>query len=126
MILEHDLFRYILINTPMSINASERADIHMRISKILCHYILADGGVWTIRNLDDEYPQGWREVHDWIANNITDKMDETIGFVLDRIMTHGEMNKCKHRLFDLLIDNMDELSLLVHNSTRQSVGLCNG
>lgn len=70
--------------------SGERADLHLYISKILCHYILMDGGLWTIRGLEDEYPKGTFDVHDWIANNITDRMDETIGFVVDRQMTHEE------------------------------------
>lgn len=41
-----------------------------------------DGGLWTIRGLEDEYPKGTFDVHDWIANNITDRMDETIGLLL--------------------------------------------
>lgn len=53
-----------------------------------------DGGLWTIRGLEDEYPKGTFDVHDWIANNITDRMDETIGFVVDRQMTHEEQGIC--------------------------------
>ena len=29
-----------------------------------------DGGLWTIRGLNDEYPKGTFDVHDWIAHNI--------------------------------------------------------
>ncbi|WP_290229902.1 hypothetical protein [Bacteroides acidifaciens] len=86
MILNKTIGRYILVNMP-GYGSGERADLHLYISKILCHYILMDGGLWTIRGLEDEYPKGTFDVHDWIANNITDRMDETIGFVIDRQMT---------------------------------------
>ena len=38
------------------------------------------------------------DVHDWIANNITDRMDETIGFVVDRQMTHEEQGICTRKI----------------------------
>lgn len=125
MILNKAISRYILINMP-GCGCGERADLHIYMSKILCHYVLMDGGLWTIRGLDDEYPKGWKEVHDWIANHITDKMDETIGFVIDRQMTHKEQSICIRKFFELLCANIDEIVKVVIRSKGDSVGLYNG
>ena len=125
MILNKTIGRYILVNMP-GYGSGERADLHLYISKILCHYILMDGGLWTIRGLEDEYPKGTFDVHDWIANNITDRMDETIGFVVDRQMTHEEQGICTRKFFELLCANIDEIAKVVIRSKRDSVGLYNG
>lgn len=125
MILNHSLSRYILVNMP-SRYCGERADLHIYISKILCHYILMDGGVWTIRGLNDEYPKGWKEVHDWIAKHITDRMDETIGFIIGRDMTHSEQRDCVKKMFELLCDNIDEIAKVIIQSDDEGVGCFNG
>ena len=118
MILNKTISRYILINMPGR-GCGERADLHLYMSKILCHYILMDGGLWTIRGLDDEYPKG-------IAHHITDRMDETIGFVIDRQMTHEEQDICTRKFFELLCINIDEIAKVVIRSKRDSIGLYNG
>lgn len=124
MILNKPLSRYILVNMP-SRYCGERADLHIHISKILCHYILMDGGLWTIRGLKDEYPKGWKEVHDWIAKNITDRMDETIGFIIEREMTHSEQRDCVKKMFELLCDNIDEIEKVIICSDDEGVGCFN-
>lgn len=85
-----------------------------------------DGGLWTIRGLSDEYPKGTFDVHDWIAHNITDCMDETIGFVIDRQMTHEEQDICTQKFFELLCTNIDEIAKVIIKSKHDSVGLYNG
>lgn len=78
------------------------------------------------QRLRGEYPKGTFDVHDWIANNITDRMDETIGFVVDRQMTHEEQGICTRKFFELLCANIDEIAKVVIRSKRDSVGLYNG
>lgn len=84
-----------------------------------------DGGLWTIRGREDEHPRGTFDVHDWIAHHITDRMDETIGFVIERQMTHEEQDACTRRFFELLCDNIDEIAEVVIRSERDGVGLYN-
>lgn len=64
----------------------------------------------------------------WVGNfsNITDRMDETIGFVVDRQMTHEEQGICTRKFFELLCANIDEIAKVVIRSKRDSVGLYNG
>ena len=104
----------------------ERADLHIFMSKILCHYILMEGGLWTIRGLTDEYPKGWTEVHDWIADNITDRMDETIGFVIDRQMSPEEQATCTRNFFDILCKNIDVMAKVIAESDSESINIHNG
>lgn len=125
LILYRTISRYILINMPGR-EYWERADLHFFISKMLCHYILMDGGIWTIRGLDDECPKGWIEIHDWIADNITDRMDETIGFVIDRQMSREEQDKCIRIFFDLLCKNIDVMAKIIADSNSESVNIHNG
>lgn len=120
MMLNFALSRYILINMRGN-GGAERSDLHFYISKILCHYITSDGGIWTIRNLEDEYPKGVFEVHNWIARNITDRMDESIGFIIDREMTHGEQQECVIKFFNLLCDNINEIEKVIIESNREYI-----
>lgn len=125
MILNSSIHRYILVNMPGR-EYDQRADLHIFISKVLCHYILEDGGIWTLMGLEDEHPRGYFEVHDWIADNITDNMDKTIGFVIGREMTHGELKECTKRFFDLLCDHIDEIAKVITQSDSESCRLYNG
>lgn len=53
-------------------------------------------------------------------------MDETIGFIIDRQMTHEEQDICTRKFFELLCTNIDEIAKVVIRSKRDSVGLYNG
>lgn len=123
MILHRSMSRYILVNMPGR-EYEERADLHIFISKVLCHYILMDGGIWTFIGLDDEYPKGLWEVHDWIAEHITDRMDEAIGFIIGREMTHEEQKQCTKKFFGLLCDSINEIAKVINQS--ESTNLHNG
>lgn len=116
MILEFPITRYIMSNEVGRIDGAERADQHIYISKIISHFLSGKGGCYTIRGINDEYPPGWKEIHDRIAINITDKMDETIGFVIDRALRADERKRCAKNLFELIWENLDEFLHIVNNS----------
>jgi hypothetical protein len=102
----------------------DRARDHIYISKILCHYITAKGGLWTIRGLDDECPRGWFDVHNYLANHLTSFMDETIGFVVDRKMTVDEHKACVRKFFQWILDHISEIEDVINKSDLHEF-LCN-
>lgn len=124
MILNKSIHRYITLNMPGR-EYEERADLHIFISKVLCHYVLIDGGIWTLMGVD-ENPKGLWEVHDWIAQHITDRMDEAIGFIVGREMTHEERKQCTKKFFDLLCDSINEIAKVIDQSDSESTNLHNG
>ena len=113
IILNFDIHRYILANSFERNDGAEKADRHIKISKMICHYIMSDGGLYTIRNIEDEYPVGWQDIHDYLADILTDRLDETIGMVLSRRMTHDEQDDCVRKFFDVIIDHMSDMEKII-------------
>jgi hypothetical protein len=120
MVLCKPIQRYLLV---YNIDSSERASLHILISKIICHYVLSDGGCHTILNLDDEHPMGYIDVHNWIQRNITD----TIGLELNNVDCDG---RCSRKFFDIIIGGLlnGEIEQIIQNPIESinSRGLFNG
>lgn len=126
LILYTPMWRYITVNMPGYTNGDERAERHILICKLICHFILNDGGISTIGEINSEWPQGWKEVHQWTVDNITDNMDITIGFIVNRPMTYTERKMCIKKMFDKIIDNIDTIEQIVLSAPKKSVYLNNG
>ena len=116
MILKFPVIRYLLTHSRNEYG--ERVDWHIRISKLICHWLSASGGVETIRHLNDEYPEGWHEVHDWIAYNITDCLDEVLGWPLGRKVYGDEIEKFADMFIDFIWLHMCELMKVIEQAKR--------
>lgn len=109
MVLNFHIHRYLMSNQCNRLDGAEKANEHIYISKVLCHFLNADGGIWTIRGISDEFPTGWREVHDWLAHNLTDRLDEVIGFPIFEVPTHEQSRVCARKFFDFIWEHLEDL-----------------
>jgi hypothetical protein len=102
--LDFDITRYLKVNSINSINGSERSDRHVNISKTICCFI------FNVK-LNDKYNHmvtgSWLAVHDHLANILTDRMDEVIGFPVFEPLY--DVDTYKERFFDVIINNMSEI-----------------
>lgn len=116
IILRFPVIRYLLTHSRNEYG--ERVVWHIHISKLICHWLSASGGFETIRRLEDEYPKGWHEVHDWIADNITDRLDEVLGWPLDRKVYGDEIEKFADMFIDFIWSHMGELMKVIEQAKR--------
>jgi len=89
-LMEFSLFRYLLSFSRG--NWAERAERHIEFSKLL----------WEVKNCKTataENHAGYMEIHDLIANKITDHLPKTIGLDLDLKEEHNYN-------YDLLADKL--------------------
>lgn len=119
MLLAFPIQRYLLANEWGEM--LERSDWHLRIAKIICHYMTASGGYSTIRNINDEWPRGWKQVHTWLQDVLTDRMDEVIGFPIGRRPRSDERAELCQKFFDFIWDNRQKLYDIIESSPETAI-----
>lgn len=110
-LLMYDINRYIMVNSHGRLDGFEKAQHHIKISEILTDFILYGF---------DDFKQ-YREyllVHDYLADNLTSKMDEVIGFPIDRKLYGEDITKYSERFFDKLIDMIPDLEVFLKNNIK--------
>jgi hypothetical protein len=96
--LDFDIARYLMVNSINRIDGSERAERHMNISKTIC------GFIFNIKPSEKHHYMitgSWLAVHDYLADVLTDRMDEVIGFPVFEPL--HDVDTYKERFFDVVI-----------------------
>ena len=104
--LTFDITRYLLANTFGRLDGEEKADRHIHMSKILCRFVFAEGGEYKFSRKESET---WHKVHDYLAEILTDRMDEVIGFPLTTPLMGDEFDEYVQKFFDVIINNMSNI-----------------
>ena len=103
--LDFAVHRYLLANTCGREDGHEKALRHMEISGIIVGFIRCERyhEVWHFQIM--------KEVHDYLAEILTDKMDEVIGFpIFERPNDYNDLTK---KFIDVIISHMNELEKIV-------------
>jgi hypothetical protein len=113
-LLDHSIVRYLIVNSFGRHDGNEKANYHIHISRILCRFIFAEGNDYheSLKVLDS-----WSAVHDYLAEILTDRLDESIGFPLDKAIYGDAYAIFEERFFNVLIDNIDN----IENVARESI-----
>lgn len=108
MMLIQSCCRYCLV-TARGENA-EKGDAHWFISRILSAFIHMKGGDYLLRGIED-CPPGMVEVHDYLADGLTDRMDEVIGLPLLFITGETYVNSQKYGelMLSWIFDHFDDM-----------------
>ena len=98
-------------------DGAEKADVHLRISEALCNFILCEG---TPRN-EDTYnvKRSYHAVHDYLADILTDRMDEVIGFPIDRQLYSAKFGKYANKFFNVIIEHISEINDLIKTTLKE-------
>ena len=105
--MEFEIHRYLLANTYDRLDGNEKYERHKNISVILYEFL-------TCRKYQEiyDFPK-MRNIHDYLAEILTDRMDEVIGFpIYEKIYDYDELTE---RFFEVIINNLDEIENELYN-----------
>lgn len=104
-LLEHEIHRYLLSCTFDRQDPCERAERHINISNTLVSFINAR----KFNQIKDH--ETAHEIHDYLAEILTDRMDEVIGFPIDsRPYNYDEL---VYKFFNVIIEHINEIQSIV-------------
>lgn len=108
--LDFPIHRYLLANTYNREDPCERAERHMEISGIIVGFIRCQ------KYHEIFHFKLMKEVHDYLAEILTDRMDEVIGFpVFEKPKDYNELVK---KFIDVIIDYMDDFKKIIKEAEK--------
>lgn len=111
-LIDFDIARYLMANTHGREDGAEKADRHIKISEILAGFLFADGD-WHKTNA------ATMKVHDYLADILTDRMDEVINFPIDRPIYGSDYNQYRDAFFKVLVDNIDGIYKVAKQAAKE-------
>ena len=115
ILLEFDILRYLLSNTYKRHDPVEKADRHMKISSVIFSYIFAreynEYRDWQIMMI----------IHDYLAEILTNRLDEVIGFPIDKKSCEIDYHEFGKRFFNVIIENMDKIKNEIKNKAKKCI-----
>lgn len=106
-VMEFDIHRYLLANTYNRLDGNEKYERHVNISIHLYEFL-------TCKKYNEihDFPK-MRNIHDYLAEILTDRMDEVIGFpIYERPNDYDELTE---RFFNVIVKNLDEIESQLYN-----------
>lgn len=111
--LDFDIKNYLIVNSIQWLDGGKKADIHMNISKTICRHIF---DVQSHDYANYKVNGSWVAIHDHLADILTDRMDEVIGFpVFEPIY---DIDLYKERFFNVIIENIDEMRKIANENLK--------
>lgn len=114
--IDFNIYRYMMCNAFNREDGAEKADNHIKISKILVQFITCKGGELCRNSEPQEVLVAWLAVHDYLAKILTDRMDEVIGYPIGVNMYGDDFRKYADKFFDVIIDHFDEIVEIVNKT----------
>ena len=98
--LDRHIARYLMANTKGREDGNEKGEEHWEISRVLGGFAIADGSERNAKAAS-------MGIHDYLADILTDRMDEVIFFPTDKPLVGTDYDQFRTAFFDVLIKNMD-------------------
>jgi len=100
-------------------DGAEKADVHLAISTALCNFILCEG---TPRH-EDTYNvnECVHPVHDYLADILTDRMDEVIGYPWDKQMYADDFGYYAEKFFNVIVNHISEINDLIEKTLAETI-----
>lgn len=105
--LEWEIHRYLMSNTYGREDGNERAERHRNISAIIFSFV-AIKKYHEIRDF-----RKMKVIHDYLAEILTDRMDEVIGFPIKKEI--HDYDEYVWRFFNVVIEHINDIEKLVKN-----------
>ena len=110
MMLEFDIHRYLLANTFGRLCGSEKAEYHIKISSVIFSYVFAE------QYNERRHWQPMMRIHNFLAEILTDRLDEEIGFPTDKTSSEIDYDEFGKRFFNVIIKNIDRINKCTYNT----------
>lgn len=109
--LEWEIHRYLMSNTYGREDGVEKAERHMNISAIIFSFI-------TLKKYHEihDFPK-MKVIHDYLAEILTDRMDEVIGFPIYKEI--HDYDDLVLKFFNVIIDHINDIEKLVKNYKKE-------
>ena len=107
--MDFHINRYLMANSCQRLDGGEKADHHIAISKILVGFITCD-------EVKQERSPIWKDVHDYLADILTDRMDEVIGFPIHTPLYGDMYTPLADKFFSVIIKHLVEIEQLVNSA----------
>ena len=105
--MDFHIHRYLMANSCQRLNGDEKADHHIAISKILVGFITCD------ESKEKCYPI-WKNVHDYLADILTDRMDEVIGFPIHTPLCGDAYNPLVEKFFNVIVNHIHGIEQIIN------------
>lgn len=98
-------------------DGAEKADVHLRISEALCKFVLCEGtpGEDTYNVNECIHP-----VHDYLADILTDRMDQVIGYPIYRQLHSDDFDHYARLFFNVIVAHMPDIEKLINDTLKKS------
>lgn len=98
------VYRYLHANEFEKWDGAEKAAQHMKISTKILEFLGIDEG---------DYIDQAKIIHDYLRDVLTDRMDEVIGFPIERSIDTGERNALISKFVDVVWDNLETIKKII-------------
>ena len=117
-LLDFPVVRYMMCNSKGRMDGAEKADNHIEISQNICMFILSEGRPRHERT--PKVRQCTMVVHDYLAEILTDRMDEVIFYPYDKQMYGDDFDYYKVLFIDYIINHLDEIENVINEELEHS------
>ena len=117
-LLDFDVARYLMANSCQRLDGAERAQRHLAISKTLCEFVLSNHKFKTLDELEMAVLETQMEVHNLMAQLLTDRMDEKIGFPVNTPLCGSDYDELKVKFMQELFNHFDDYEVVVINKLK--------
>lgn len=112
--LEFDIHRYLLANDFNCLDGIEKANRHIDISKKIYQFL------FLVHFKYDRYEPYWKQIkviHDYLAEILTDRMDEVIGFPINETCI-VQIEELTEKFFQIVVQNLENIKKEVEGSKK--------
>lgn len=106
-LLSFDVSRYLMANSCQRLDGAEKAERHINISTIIYEYI-------KCKILTPDHYGEMRVIHDFLAEKLTDKMDEVIGFPINTPLYGTDYDELHRKFIKTILQLMPEMEKLLN------------
>jgi hemerythrin-like domain-containing protein len=107
-----------MCNSKGRTDGGEKADVHLKMAQALCNFILCEG---TPRHEDtDNVLTCTHPIHDYLADIITDRMDEVIGYPIDKQMYAEDFGYYADKFFAVILDHIFDIQELIFKTIKDN------
>lgn len=102
--LSFSIRRYLMANSCQRLDAAEKAEMHVKIAEDITRFVF----------IGDRYKTNVAKmaVHDFLADILTDRMDEVIGFPINTPLFGSAYDPLEEKFFNVIVDHMAEIEMV--------------